>query len=266
MQRILRSGGAVKVAFLTSGDGFPAGVALARHTLSPTAQDYRQYGMLRQEEAKQALRTLGIPAKNTIFLGFPDGGLCPLHEKYWPDTGPDYTSPFTLEDRPSPTHARLPNTEYNGEDLQRELAWVLRNFRPTLIATTHPRDRHPDHCATYLFVKTAVQDLQRQDPTFRPSVLTFLIHYGSGWPTFQEVGTGTALRLPRGFPEPESAWMAFPLSSAEVQAKRQALLAYHSQMLAMGWYLLSFVRTNELFSLDHPRTPDELGQLPCSSR
>jgi hypothetical protein len=57
--------------------------------------------------------------------------------------------------------------------------------------------------------------------------------------------------------------MTFPLSPAEVQAKRQALLAYRSQMLAMGWYLLSFVRTNELFSLDHQRTLDELGQILC---
>jgi LmbE family N-acetylglucosaminyl deacetylase len=171
-----------------------------RHTLSPTAQDYRQYGMLRQEEAKQALQLLGVPARNTIFLGFPDGGLCPLREKYWPDVGPDYTSPFTLEDRPSPAHVMLPNTEYNGEDLQRELVWVLRAFRPTLVATPHPRDRHPDHCATYLFVKTAVQDIRRQDPTFRPAVLTFLIHYGSGWPTFQEGGYGDSAPSPTWVP------------------------------------------------------------------
>src|SRR5262245_43450761 len=54
IQRVLDAGGAVKVVFMTSGDGFPAGVALVRHTLAPTAQDYRTYGMLRQEEAKRA--------------------------------------------------------------------------------------------------------------------------------------------------------------------------------------------------------------------
>ena len=62
IQRVLGAGGAVKVVFMTSGDGFPAGVAVARHTLTPTAQDYRTYGMSCQEEAKRAPAVLGVPA------------------------------------------------------------------------------------------------------------------------------------------------------------------------------------------------------------
>ena len=97
---------------------------------------------------------MGVPAKDIIFLGFPDAGLCPLCVQFLADNGLDYTSPFTLEDRPPSADAVLPNIEYNGEDLQREIAWVLSHFRPTLVVTTHASDRHPDHCATYLFVRS----------------------------------------------------------------------------------------------------------------
>jgi LmbE family N-acetylglucosaminyl deacetylase len=82
IQRVLHAGGAVKVVFMTSGDGYPAGVAFARHTPHPQAQDYRAYGRQRQEEAKQALATLGVATKNVVFLGFPDSGLCPLQITY----------------------------------------------------------------------------------------------------------------------------------------------------------------------------------------
>ncbi len=45
--------------------------------------------------------------------------------------------------------------------------------------------------------------------------------------------------------------------------KRKALLRYHSQMLAMGRYLLSFARANELFSWDRIRTDDEQAKKRC---
>jgi LmbE family N-acetylglucosaminyl deacetylase len=263
IQRVLSAGGAVKVVFMTSGNGFPAGVAVAHHTLTPTAQDYRAYGMQRQEEAKRALAVLGVSAKDIIFLGFPDGGLCPLRMQFPADNGVDYTSPFTLENRPPSTDVVLPHIEYNGEDLQREMAWVISHFRPTLVATTHASDRHPDHCATYLFVRQVLHKLQQQDHTFRPTLLTFLIHFGGWWPMNEKVGIEAPLHPPQDFPEPARLWLPFPLSSTEVQTKRQALVQYHSQMLVMDRYLLSFTRANELFILDHPQTPAELQVLSC---
>src|SRR5262249_18030972 len=91
--------------------------------------------------------------KDVIFLGFPDGGLCAILSKYQSDDGPDYKSPFTLEDRPPPPDVILPNTEYNAEDLKRALTQVLADFRPTLLVTTHPRDQHPNHQEKYFFEK-----------------------------------------------------------------------------------------------------------------
>src|SRR5262245_61053719 len=179
IQRVLHAGGAVQVVFMTSGDGYPAGVTVARHVQHPQAQDYRAYGMQRQAEAKQALATLGVPGKNVVFLGFPDSGLCSLQMTYPLDNGRNYLSPFTLEDRPPKADVVLPSIEYNGEDLTKELTWVLAHFRPTIVVTVHPLDRHPDHCATYRFVSEALHALPKDGTALPPTLLTFLVHFGS---------------------------------------------------------------------------------------
>jgi LmbE family N-acetylglucosaminyl deacetylase len=260
MQRVLHAGGAVKVVFMTSGDGFPEGVALARHTQHPQAQDYRAYGQLRQEEARRALTTLGVRAQDVLFLGFPDSGLCPLRMTYQADNGRNYQSPFTLEDRPLTTNVVLPDLEYNGADLKKSLTWVLSHFRPTLVVTVHPRDEHPDHCSTSAFVREVVQTLYKHAATARPSLLTFLVHYGK-WPMVGQ--HGTTLHLPQDFPAAERTWLPLALSPEEMQTKRRALLQYHSQMLVMGQYLLSFVRTNELFAVEPQEGQDGAPQLRC---
>jgi LmbE family N-acetylglucosaminyl deacetylase len=261
MQRVLRMGGSVRVVLLTSGDGYPEGVELEEQISRPTAQDYRAYGELRQEEAWQVLATLGVKEQDRIFLGFPDGGLCALLRQYRSDGGPAYRSPFTLQDRPPPTEVIVPDTEYKGEDLKRELERVLRDFRPTIVVTPHPRDQHPDHCATFFFVRDVLSNLAASTPPLRPLFLTFLVHFGQ-WPMSGEAGTGARLHPPPSFPTAETQWIVFPLSPAEMATKRRALLQYRSQMLVMGRYLLSFARANELF-LPVQEKEEELQVIGC---
>jgi len=66
----------------------------------------------------------------------------------------------------------VPDTEYNGEDLAREIKRVLTDFRPTILATTHPRDQHPDHCATYFFVRQALRELHARLGDLVPDRIT----------------------------------------------------------------------------------------------
>ena len=265
IQRTLGSGGVVPVVFLTSGDGYPEGVELEEHIAHPTAQDYRAYGTLRQEEARGVLVTLGVKEQEVTFLGFPDRGLCPLLQQYWSDRGSHYVSPFTQESRPPPADVLLPHTDYSGEDLTRELVRVLTMFRPTLIALPHPADQHPDHCGTYFFVQAALQEVNHRVPALHPQVLTFLIHFGQ-WPLGGGAGTGARLHPPHDFPEHESAWLSLPLSSTEAENKRKARLRYHSQMVAMGRYLLSFARINELFLRDQQRTTEADEKARCCGK
>jgi LmbE family N-acetylglucosaminyl deacetylase len=264
IQRVLTMGGKVKVAFMTSGEGFPEGVEKENHIDHPTAQDYRKYGQERREEALRALATLGVKEQDVIFLGFPDGGLCYLLWKFRSDPQA-YTSPYTMENHPPASEVIIPQTDYNGLDLKREIVKVLADFRPNLLALTPPEDDHPDHCATYYFVKNALIDVQKQNPITKPKVLTFLIHFGQ-WPVGQGSGTGSHLNPPQSLPDSETTWISFPLQPKETEVKRKALLHYHTQMLVMGRYLMSFARANELFLVGHQGLEQEMEKLPCCWR
>jgi LmbE family N-acetylglucosaminyl deacetylase len=244
IQRVLKAGGRVRVVFVTSGDGFPEGVEKEDHITHPTAKDYRAYGEVRRQEALKVLATLGLSTHDAIFLGFPDGGLSYLRWEFRDDPKA-YQSPFTLEKRPPPSEMIIPHADYNGQDLIKEIERVLTDFRPDIVATTPPEDQHPDHNSTYFFVREALTHLIKKHPRIKPKIFTFLIHFGQ-WPVAQGSGTGSRLDPPRGFPD-EERWISFPLQPEEAEIKRRAILQYHSQMLVMGRFLLSFARSNELY-------------------
>lgn len=139
IQRTLKAGGRVKVIFMTNGDGFPEGVEMEDHISHPTAKDYRRYGVERREEALKATAVLGVKEHDVIFLGFPDGGLSYLRLKYRAHRFA-FRSPFTREDRPPKSECIIPDTDYTGHDLTREIERVIADFRPNLVATTPAED------------------------------------------------------------------------------------------------------------------------------
>jgi LmbE family N-acetylglucosaminyl deacetylase len=263
MQRVLAMKGAIKIVYMTSGDGFYVGVCMEDHVVQPTADEYRAYGVLREREASQALAAIGLSASDSVFLGFPDSGLCPILQSYWTDRPPHYKSPFTMADEPPLTHVLLPHTEYDGEDLMKELARILTDFRPTLMIIPHPLDHHPDHCASYFFVRRALADLERQDPTLHPVVLTYLIHY-PGWPVKGANAVNSALSPPKDFPT--ATWIEFALSPMQIEKKRAVLKYYGSQLLAMPGYLMRFVRANELFAVEPAGAEREQAISSCCER
>jgi len=249
IQSVLKAGGQVKVVFMTNGDGFPAGVEQADHLLQPTAADYRRYGAARRHEALRAMATLGLKARDVIFLGFPDAGLASLLKKFL--TGPPpYRSPFTLATHPLAGATIIPHADFTGKDLTREIARLITDFRPNLVATTPPQDRHPDHSATYFFVHRALTEVRQQHPDLHPKVLAFLIHFGK-WPPDQGAETGSRLVPPQSFPDKGIHWVSFPLTSEEVATKTRAIRQYYTQMLVMSRFMLSFARPNELFIVEH---------------
>jgi LmbE family N-acetylglucosaminyl deacetylase len=248
IRRVLAVGGKVKVVFMTDGDGFPEGVEKEDHVSHPSAKDYTRYGVERRIEALKALATLGVNDHSVVFLGFPDGGLSYLRLKFRAHPIP-YKSPFTGKKHPTQFEMIIPATDYCGEDLRKEIERVLIEFRPNLLAVTGPEDWHPDHSASYYFVKEALSHLVRKHSDLRPSVLTFIIHYGQ-WPLDQEAGTGLRLNPPAGLGDGPQRWISFSLKPEEIGTKRKAILQYHTQLLVMGRFLLSFSRSNELFRLD----------------
>ena len=81
IQRVIETGGSVRVVFLTNGDGFPEAVEMGDHISNPTARDFREYGEDRMGESVKALAMLGMKESEVIFLRFPDGGLSALRSK-----------------------------------------------------------------------------------------------------------------------------------------------------------------------------------------
>lgn len=245
LQRVLRLGGGVKVVFMTNGDGFPEGVELLDQISHPSAKDYRDYGDERRLEALHATASLGIPERDVVFLGFPDGGLSYLLKVFRSDAH-NYQSSFTLETHPPLSEILVPRTDYNGHDLRKEIRKLLADFQPNLLVVPAPHDEHPDHRATYHFVLQALGGLGRKPKPLKPHIVMYLVHFGQ-WPVGQGAGTGSTLGPPEGFPGGRVQWVSLALTPMEAQNKRRAILEHSSQMLVMGRFLLSFARGNELF-------------------
>lgn len=244
LQRVHATGGAVKVVYLTDGEGYPEGVQVEDHVESPTTDDYRGYGRRRRHEAQTALRTLGLDSSAAMFLHFPDGGLCQLTHRYWSEKRAAYRSPYTRLDRPSKSEMVVPDSEYRGEDLTQELAQIIAEFRPTMILVPRKEDQHPDHCAAWFFVADALNDVRRVHPEFTTDVLNYIVHFNA-WPFGDD---RPDLEAPPGLRGGASGWMRFALTPDEIRTKRRALGRYDTQMKVMDWFLKGFGRTNEVFS------------------
>jgi LmbE family N-acetylglucosaminyl deacetylase len=250
MQRVLATGGIVRVVYLTDGDGYPEGVQAEDHVESPSAGDYRGYGRRRRREARAALAALGYgPSKYSYrFLSFPDGGLCRLTRSYWSERRAAYRSPYTRLDRPPKADVIVPDTEYRGEDLAQELAQIIGDFRPTLIVVPRKEDQHADHCAAWFFLADAITSVRRVHPDYSVDVLNYVVHFFA-WPFEDEE---RRLDPPPGLRGGSSGWMRLPLTPAEQRTKRAALSKYATQMHVMDWFLDGFARSNEVFSRPGP--------------
>lgn len=230
---------------MTSGDAFFKGVVARRPAVVPSADDYRAYGAERQRETIAAMRALGVGRSHITFLGFPDDGLCLLASS---EQRAPYRSPYTKRDSPPVEEQVIRGVTYRGEDVRRELARIVAQFEPTAILVPHPRDEHPDHCATHLFVHDALEDLAREGAPAKPIVLHYLIHFG-GWPMS---APGATLAAPPTVPATDGAWHTLALTPAEAATKKRALAAYHTQLLAIADFVGSFERSDEIFSAGEP--------------
>jgi LmbE family N-acetylglucosaminyl deacetylase len=248
IQRVISGGGVVRVVQLTGGDGFSRGVMAIRPGVRPTAEEYRWYGSIREQEDLRAMRRLGVRRAQVTLLGFPDDGLCGLTSTY--RTARVFESPYTKRASPPDSEQLVRNTMYRGADLIRELTQIIEEFRPTLIVLPHPGDQHPDHCATHLLVHEALAGAP-ESGTGTPRVLHYLVHFPE-WPA----ADGSVLPsrvLERGW-----VWTSLRLTSREQAGKQAALDFFKSQALVMPEFLNAFVRSSELFIEGEPALP-----IPC---
>ena len=216
IQQAREAGGTVRVVYLTSGDSYTASVRAEQHVARPRGADYRAYGHQREDEARAALRTLGVGAWSLTFLGFPNGGLNRLMSTYWSELRSPYRSPYTRLHRPARSESFILDTEYRGEDLTQEIAEIIGDFKPTMMLVPRPEDQHADHCATWFFVADALGDVTRVHPRFQTDLINYIVHYYS-W-GFED--DDPFLKPPEDLDPGVSGWLIVPLSDGEVDRKR----------------------------------------------
>jgi LmbE family N-acetylglucosaminyl deacetylase len=238
IQRIVRAGGRVTIVWLTSGDAARLDLILQGRSLFPSTAVARALAAQRMGEARLATARLGLAPAGQLFLGYPDGGLLELLGAH---RSVPYTSPTSGASAVPYGDALYPGHPYTGESLERDFLAVLERAQPNLILAPTPLDAHADHRAAGLLA-------QRVSVGYAgaPALRYWIVHGGEGWPSPRDLLPGVPLT-----PAPLARSLlptSFGLEPAEEDGKLFALQAYASQMRVMAPFLLSFVRTNELYS------------------
>lgn len=252
MYMAAQAGCAVHVAMLTNGDGYNrAALGGQSRRWRPTPARAIAFAYERQRETLQALERLGLDADSLTFLGYPDRGLIHMWDRHWQSDMP-YRSRFTGATHSPYDNSFTPNAPFSGMSLVADLEHILGQFQPTHIVVPHPNDFHGDHWAGCCFTLYALERLRTHgNLRTQPIVLQYLVHQGP-WPRPRGFRPGLGLQPPVTYAGLRFPWVTLPLTRAAVAHKHDALLCYRSQMVFMRTYLLSFVRSNELFGVLQP--------------
>lgn len=251
IRRVLAAGGHVSIVWLTSGDGSELDSLLIERSLRVNPGKMRDLAGRRMREARAAAAVLGVPSRRQFFLGYPDGGLLTLLTDHF--TVPYYSRFTGAVSVPYP-EALGAGHAYTGSNLERDFARVLDRVHPTLVLAPSPEDAHPDHRAAGILT---LQVLSRRRELAMARF--WIVHGGHDWPRPR------ALRMKLPLPKPPRGrgleLVPFDLDPLEEADKLDAVRQYHTQMSVMSSFLLSFVRTDELYSslpVPPPRPPADL--------
>ena len=238
IRRVVAAGGHASIVWLTSGDGSELDMLLIERALRVQPAKMRDLAGRRTREARAAAAILGVPPRRQFFLGYPDGGLLTLVTDHF---ATPYYSRFTGAQSVPYADTITAGHPYTGESLERDFARVLARVQPTLVLAPSPQDAHPDHRAAGILT---LQVLSRRHEL--GTARFWIVHGGPYWPRPR----GLRMQLPLAAP-PRGRGLeltAFALRPLEEADKLEAVRQYHTQMSVMSSFLLSFVRTNELYS------------------
>ena len=230
-----------RVVFFTLGDSNEWSFLLYRKHLVVMPKAVRAMGEVRHNEAIAADSSLGLTPQNLIFLGYPDFRTLSIWNTHW-GKSPAARGLFTDVRAVPYANAFRPGAPYKGEEILKDIKAVLLDFKPTKLFISHPADHNPDHRALYLFTHIALWDLSGE---ISPQLYPYLIHYAR-WPQPAGYHPKEQISPPPLFKD--LLWQANELTPEQVERKYQAIQKHHSQFIARPQLLLSFIRTNELFS------------------
>lgn len=248
----------VHIAFLTYGDFYEWSFMIYKKRLVLTAKGVEGMGEIRHDEAVAAAALLGVPPDSLSFFGYPDFGTLEMWRSAWSHS-PPVRGLLTRVAAVPYDNAVRPGAPYKAEEVVKDLAGLIREFRPTKLFVSHPADHHPDHRALYLFTRICLFDLEKE---LSPELYPYLVHH-TDWPTPKGHHPDEPLVSPGPLDGP-IAWKMEPLDLVQRQAKLAALKEHRSQFKATSRYLQSFVRANELFG-DFPLVELAAGHVSHSA-
>ena len=239
IRRVLTAGGRVSVVWITSGDGSELSMLIVEKSLLKPLAKVRDLAGKRMMEARTATALLGVDSKHQFFLGYPDGGIKRLLTD---NRSKEYHAKFTGETRVPYSDALFPGHPYTGESLERDFAALLDRVQPTLILAPSLADTHPDHAASgNLTIRTLLQRGELSKGRY------WIVHGGEGWPSPR--GYMPSIPLNKPLLGAGRSDVPFDLTEEEEARKFRAVNAYHTQLQVMSPFLLTFVRTTELYSV-----------------
>lgn len=241
----VKKGSRVVVVLVTNGDGHIFSTMEDFRKLYPTAQNYIESGLTRQEESISALKILGVKEEDVIFLGYPDHGLKELYDKNWKIP---YQSLYTKKSSSPYANSFTRGAAYTGDNVENDIIKILEKYQPTIVISSYLDDIHPDHAATYKFVKKSVQDSQVE--TIKHN-LFYLIHYRN-FPYPLGLKTDRFIAPPAKLIDISVQWLKYMLDEEVIDVKNEALREYKSQIKlpTLKGLLEGFIRQNELFVIE----------------
>ncbi|MDR3553655.1 MAG: PIG-L family deacetylase [Syntrophobacteraceae bacterium] len=200
-------------------------------------------GDIRRHEVLHAIGELGLDKSRVIFLGYPDGGMRALFNDYW-DCDRLYRADndFNKSDHSPYGFSYLKNAPYCGASVAANLQEIMLALKPDIIFYPDDGDLHDDHWATSAFARYAAIKTGYNGEWY-----TYLVHKGDDWPSPPRYLPKAGLTLPPELSVLDASWLILPLKPDQVARKGRAINSHASQLFLWKNYLLSFVRSNEIF-------------------
>ncbi|MCX5704838.1 MAG: PIG-L family deacetylase [Candidatus Omnitrophica bacterium] len=247
IQAALKAGAEVRVAFLTNGEHNELAFIVFKKKIPLQQKEFINLGEVRRSESEKSAKLLGLKESDLIFLGYPDFGTFTIFSRYWETDRPYKTILTRISKVPYKNNLSF-GAPYVGESILNDLKKVFTSYKPNKIFVSHPADVNGDHRALYLFLKVALLDLAKDGS--KPAVYPYLVHC-VGWPLPRHYHPELELTPAGKFLESDLDWSSLSLTKDRVENKYKAILMHKSQTASSAFYLLSFIRKNELFS-DYP--------------
>jgi LmbE family N-acetylglucosaminyl deacetylase len=164
------------VVYFTSGD---AGGCDRYYMHSCDAERAMDFGEVRMNEARASLKHLGVSEENIFFLGLPDGGM----EQIWArnqNSDKPYLSVLLASEHSPYRDSAVPNLPYARDAVLRATKDFIVKYKPALIITGHPDERHVDHRTNNWIVVKAMQELLHEGALPASTELLVDAAYGPG--------------------------------------------------------------------------------------